>query len=249
MATGVSPLRRANDAAIAGGATEPVTPPVGTCALHLFCHLDEDFDAEALAAAVDAARSAGVQVTAFAVLGHKAHAGFLLLHPDLWTLRRTQAAIEATGVRAIDSFLSITEVSEYAASLPETAKRHRLQPILPPEGSRLIAFYPMSKRRQPGDNWYALEFDERSRLMHDHGRHGRRHAGQVVQLVTASTGLDDWEWGVTLFAADPAAIKDVVYELRFDEASARFAEFGPFTVGLICEPRDLASLATGGRKP
>ena len=122
------------------------------------------------------------------------------------------------------------------------AKRHRLHPALPPEGARLLAFYPMSKRRHAGDNWYALDFEERSRLMHDHGRHGRKHAGDVVQLVTASTGLDDWEWGVTLFAADPAAVKAVVYELRFDEASARYAEFGPFTVGLICDVADLAAL-------
>ena len=232
----MSPLRRAVTAT--SSAIGPVAPPEGTCVLHLFCRVD-DSDRDALSSAVATARDCGARVTTFAVVGHKAQAGFLVLHPDLWVLRRAQATIEEAGARIVDSFLSITEVSEYAGELSEVAKRHRLDPQLPPEGSQLIAFYPMSKRRGFADNWYSLAFDERSRLMHDHGRHGRRHAGKVVQLVTASTGLDDWEWGVTLFASDPAAIKDVVYELRFDEASARFAEFGPFTIGLICEPEDL----------
>lgn len=225
--------------------TTPVTPPVGMCALHLFVDLAPDFDHRTLADALAPTADDGTQVVTFAVIGHKADAGFLLLHTDLWVLRRAQARIEAAGVRTTDSFLSITEISEYADRLPDAAKRHRLNPVLPPDGSRVIAFYPMSKRRHASDNWYSLDFDERARLMHDHGAHGRRHAGKVVQLVTASTGLDDWEWGVTLFGADPAAIKDVVYELRFDEASARYAEFGPFTVGLLCEPAELASLVAG----
>lgn len=243
----MSPMRRATPAAEA--TTDPVVPAAGLSVLHLFCRLDHSADIDALTTGVSAARDTGTQVTTFATVGHKAHAGFLLLDPDLWTLRRLQATIEGAGFSVVDSFLSITEISEYAERLADQAKRHRLHPALPPEGSRLLAFYPMSKRRQPVDNWYVLDFDERSRLMHDHGRHGRRHAGKVVQLVTASTGLDDWEWGVTLFAADPTAIKDVVYELRFDEASARFAEFGPFTVGLICDPGDLALLAPPRRQP
>jgi chlorite dismutase len=105
----------------------------------------------------------------------------------------------------------------------------------------------MSKRRSVDANWFALDFDERFRLMHDHGRHGRRHAGKVVQLVTASTGLDDWEWGVTLFATEPTALKDVVYELRYDEVSARYADFGPFIVGLLCAPPELEILSRTGR--
>lgn len=232
----MSPIRRGVVAS--STPTTPVTPPVGAAVLHLFCRLD-GVDGDALVQAVADARDQGVQVTVFSVLGHKAQAGFLLLDRDLWALRRAQAAIEAAGAQPVSSFLSITEISEYAESLPDAAKRHRLHPDLPPEGARVLAFYPMSKRREGDDNWYALDFEERSRLMHDHGRHGRRHAGKVVQLVTASTGLDDWEWGVTLFASDPAAVKDVVYELRYDEASARFAEFGPFIVGLICEPGDV----------
>lgn len=220
-----------------------VTMPVGVAVLHLFCRLRPDFDPAALSEAVASAADAEVQVVTFAVVGHKADAGAMLLGGDVWALRRAQAAIAASGLAIVDSYLSITEISEYAGSLPESSKRHRLYPHLPPESAGVIGFYPMSKRRTATDNWYSLEFEERSRLMHDHGRHGRRHAGKVLQLVTASTGLDDWEWGVTLFAAEPSALKDVVYELRYDEASARYAEFGPFIVGLLCPPEDLASLA------
>jgi chlorite dismutase len=91
----------------------------------------------------------------------------------------------------------------------------------------------MSKRREAIGNWYALPYEERLRLMEGHGRVGRRYKGEVVQLITGSTGLDDWEWGVTLFAREPNAIKMCVHEMRFDEASAVYADFGPFYVGLV----------------
>ena len=97
----------------------------------------------------------------------------------------------------------------------------------------MICFYPMSKRRGGDDNWYALDFEERKALMAGHARVGRTYAGRVLQLITGSTGLDDWEWGVTLLADDPAALKEIVYEMRFDEVSARYAEFGPFFTGLV----------------
>lgn len=235
----MSALRR-GAAAPARAGSAPV--PAGLAVLHLFARLRADFDAAALASSLDTAEESGVQALTFAVLGHKAQAGVMLLGPELWALRTIQAAVEASGFDLVDSYLSITEISEYAESLPEVAKRHRLHPVLPPEGARVMAFYPMSKRRHADANWFALDFDERNRLMHDHGRHGRRHAGKVVQLVTASTGLDDWEWGVTLFATDAAALKDVVYELRFDEVSTRYAEFGPFTIGLLCAPSELETL-------
>ena len=96
----------------------------------------------------------------------------------------------------------------------------------------------MSKRRTGDDNWYALDFDARKELMAGHARVGRTYAGRVVQLITGSTGLDDWEWGVTLFADDPGALKDIVYEMRFDEVSARYAEFGTFITGLVLEPAE-----------
>ena len=115
--------------------------------------------------------------------------------------------------------------------MPEEHLQARLYPQLPPEGKRAFCFYPMSKRRGDEDNWYALAFEERKRLMIDHGKSGRRFAGRILQLVTGSTGLDDYEWGVTLFGVRPDDLKDTVYTMRFDEASARFAEFGPFFAG------------------
>ena len=131
------------------------------------------------------------------------------------------------------SYVSLTELSEYSKGLPEAHLQARLYPQLPPDGKRAICFYPMSKRRGEDHNWYALDFDERKRLMIDHGQSGRRFAGRIVQLISGSTGLDDFEWGVTLFGVHPDDLKDTVYTMRFDEASTRFAEFGPFYAGII----------------
>jgi chlorite dismutase len=91
----------------------------------------------------------------------------------------------------------------------------------------------MSKRRDPGANWFTLPFDQRKELMYGHGKVGREFAGRISQLITGSTGIDDWEWGVTLFAADPVDLKECVYQMRFDEASALYAEFGTFITGLL----------------
>ena len=96
----------------------------------------------------------------------------------------------------------------------------------------------MSKARDPAANWYRLPFGERRELMHGHGKVGRRYTGRVLQLVTGSTGLDDFEWGVTLLADDLSAIKEVVYDMRFDEVTASYGRFGPFLVGLTCDPAD-----------
>jgi len=167
------------------------------------------------------------------------------------------------------SYLSITERSEYTATAQDEAERlvqeeglvagtpehaealeafdqrmaayaeHRLHPRLPRK--QVIGFYPMSKRRAADANWYALDFATRRALMAGHARIGRTYRGRVLQLVTSSTGLDDWEWGVTLLADDLKALRDIVYEMRFDEVSARYAEFGPFVTGLVLEPHDLFS--------
>ena len=116
--------------------------------------------------------------------------------------------------------------------------RHdRLYPVLPEW--EFFCFYPMSKRRGPGQNWYALDFEKRRELMGGHMRVGRTYAGRVRQLVTGSTGLSDWEWGVTLFAHDPYEIKAIVYEMRFDEVSHTYAEFGPFYNGLPLPLREI----------
>jgi chlorite dismutase len=108
----------------------------------------------------------------------------------------------------------------------------RLYPALP-EGMPYVCFYPMSKRRVVGQNWYALTLEERSRLMQAHGVTGRRYAGRVQQVITGAIGLDAWEWGVTLFARDPLDVKRLVTDMRFDEVSAQYAEFGAFYVGRV----------------
>jgi len=113
----------------------------------------------------------------------------------------------------------------------------RLYPVLP--DWEYFCFYPMSKRREPGQNWYALDFEKRRELMGGHMRVGRTYAGRVRQLVTGSTGLDDWEWGVTLFAHNPYDIKAIVYEMRFDEVTHTYGEFGPFYNGLPLPLREI----------
>ena len=141
--------------------------------------------------------------------------------------------------------MSITEVSEYAAGVPDEMKNMRLYPDLPPEGKSAWCFYPMSKRRGEADNWFTLEFDRRKELMYEHGASGRKFAGRVVQLITGSTGLDDYEWGVTLFCVHVDDLKDVVYTMRFDEASAVYAEFGPFYTGTVGSLHEVLSEALG----
>jgi chlorite dismutase len=118
--------------------------------------------------------------------------------------------------------------------------QRRLYPALP-DGMPYVCFYPMSKRRDSYQNWYTLSLDERSRLMHSHGATGRRYAGRVLQVITGAIGFDDWEWGVTLFAKDPLDFKKLVTEMRFDEASAKYAEFGKFFVGKLVPPAQLES--------
>ncbi|MFN2636109.1 MAG: chlorite dismutase family protein [Gemmatimonadaceae bacterium] len=120
-------------------------------------------------------------------------------------------------------------------SVAERASAHVRRRLYPerPNTMPYVCFYPMSKRRDHGQNWYTLSLDERSRLMQAHGITGRRYAGLVQQVITGAIGLDAWEWGVTLFAADPLDIKKLVTDMRFDEVSAKYAEFGQFYVGRI----------------
>lgn len=108
--------------------------------------------------------------------------------------------------------------------------KHRLYPVLP--DWPVICFYPMSKRRNEGDNWYALDFEARKKLMAGHAKVGRTYSGRILQLITGSTGLDEFEWGVTLLAKDTIDIKSIVYEMRFDEVTARYGEFGDFYIGM-----------------
>jgi chlorite dismutase len=201
--------------------------------LHLFCKPTPLADAEAIIAAVKEAQGEDHQVVTVTVLGHKADLAFMALGPDMWRLRRFQTDLTTAGLDVVDSYLSLTEVSEYAKGLPEEMKQARQYPQLPPEGKRAWCFYPMSKRRNAEQNWYALPYDEREQLMRGHGATGRTFAGRILQLITGSTGLDDYEWGVTLFGEHPDDLKDVVYTMRYDEASAIYAEFGPFYTGVV----------------
>ncbi len=213
--------------------SEPVSPSVGWCVLHLFCKPTARLDREAVSAAVKSTVDAEHQVITASILGHKCDAAFVALGPDWRVLRRLQSALQAAGYEVVDSYVSLTEVSEYAQGMPEEMLRPRLYPQLPPEGKPAFCFYPMSKRRGDGSNWFTLPFEERKALMHEHGTSGRRFAGRVVQLITGSTGIDDFEWGVTLFAQRPDDLKEVVYTMRFDQASAVYAEFGPFYAGFV----------------
>ena len=210
-----------------------LTPTTGWGVLHLFCRLAPDFDADALRKAVSAAEADGYQVVPVALLGHKADLGLMALGPDSWRLRRLQTEVAASGVVVVESYVSLTEVSEYAAGVPAELRQARLFPQLPPEGKDAFCFYPMSKRRGEQDNWYALDFEARKELMMGHGKVGRTFHGRVTQVITGSTGLDDYEWGVTLFGVHPDDLKECVYEMRFDEASALYAEFGPFYTGMV----------------
>ena len=214
--------------------TASVVPSEGLTVVHLFCRNDPArVDGQAVATAVKAAEGEGAQVVIAEMLGHKCDVAFMALHADMRVLRRLQSGLQAAGLSVADSYVSITEVSEYAKGMPAEMLQPRLYPVLPPEGKQAFCFYPMSKRREQGANWYTLPYDERSMLMHEHGTSGRKFAGRIVQLITASTGLDEHEWGVTLFGNHTDDLKDVVYTMRFDRASAVFAEFGHFYVGMI----------------
>lgn len=164
------------------------------------------------------------------------------------------------------SFVSMTEISEYVPSVEqfsqrllaegETAdsptyaakvegyagrlegmNRQRLTPDFPAYPN--TCFYPMNKKRKVGENWFTLSKDERNALMSEHARSGMAFAGKVSQLISVGLGVDDWEWGVTLWATNPEYLKDIVYRMRFDEASARYAEFGPFVVSYVCTPAEM----------
>lgn len=215
--------------------TEPASPAEGLGVLHLFWKLTPLADREAVAAVAKRARGEGDQVILVSMLGHKADLGVMALGSDLWRLRRIQTELAAAGLELVDSYVSMTELSEYAKGLPPEMANARLYPQLPPEGKPAWCFYPMSKKRDGDQNWFTLPYEERKALMYEHGASGRTFAGRVLQLITGSTGVDDYEWGVTLFAQRPDDLKAVVYTMRFDAASAVYAEFGSFYTGLLAD--------------
>jgi chlorite dismutase len=205
----------------------------GLGVLHLFCRPAASVDREVAAAAVKDFEAADGQVVIAAMLGHKCDLAVMALHHDWSVLRALQSGLQRAGLDVVDSYVSITEVSEYAKGMPEHLLQQRLYPALPPEGKPVFCFYPMTKRREAHANWYATPYAERDAMMREHGKSGRTFAGQVVQLITGSTGLDDYEWGVTLFATTPEVVKDVVYTMRFDKGSALYGEFGRFYIGYV----------------
>ena len=217
-------------------------PSVGWGVRHLFCRPSAAFDGEAVVAAVKRAQAAGDQVVTVSLLGHKADIGFMVLAEDLWRLRRLQSDLVASGFQIAGSYVSLTEVSEYAAGVPDELKEARLHPQLPEGQAGLVLLSHVQAAGCSGadghGNWFLLPFDERKDLMYAHGASRRRFAGRVLQVVTGSTGLDDFEWGVTLFANTPDDLKEVVYTMRFDEASAIYADFGPFWTGMVASVED-----------
>jgi chlorite dismutase len=173
----------------------------------------------------------------------------------LWTLRPTMEELneietEFNKLKLADytipaySYVSVVELSNYMGSdskedpYENPYVKSRLYPELPK--SKYICFYPMDKRRQGNDNWYMLSMEERREFMKSHGMIGRSYAGKVKQVITGSVGFDDYEWGVTLFADDVIQFKKLVYEMRFDEVSARYGDFGSFFVGNLLEADKIA---------
>lgn len=219
--------------------SEPMSPSVGLGVIHLFCKPFPDFNGLDLVKTVKAAESAGVTVITVSMLGHKADVAIMGLAADMRELKKLQTGVQHSGLEIVDSYVSLTEVSEYAKGMPQEMLNARLYPQLPPAGKNAWCFYPMSKRREHKDNWFTLDYDKRKELMEEHGKSGRAFAGRVIQLVTGSTGLDDFEWGVTLFAVNPDDLKEVVYTMRYDEASAVYAEFGAFYVGMVTPVEEL----------
>ncbi|MFM7534225.1 MAG: chlorite dismutase family protein [Acidimicrobiales bacterium] len=213
--------------------SDAVVPSTGWGVLHLFCKPTPLLDPDAVTAAVRSAEAADLQVVCVSILGHKADVGVLALGPDLRELRRLQTLLQHAGLEVVDSYVSLTEVSEYAQGMPPEMLTPRLYPKLPPEGKPAWCFYPMSKRREGHANWFTLPYERRHELMLEHGTSGRKFAGRILQLVTGSTGLDDFEWGVTLFGVHPDDLKAAVYTMRYDEASAIYGEFGPFYTGMV----------------
>ncbi len=219
---------------------------------------------QVLAALDPRGRQATARLQSFAVSGHKADFGLLLMDPEPLKIDALHQALLSSRLgpclQPVYSFVSLTEVSEYVPTVPQYAarlvqegqvegsppyqarvkayaarlavmNRQRLTPELPAWPA--TCFYPMNKRREVGANWFQLPFSARSRLMTEHGRSGMQFADRVTQLISVGVGLDDWEWGVTLWARQPQFLKDIVYRLRFDEASAVYAEFGPFYTGYV----------------
>ncbi len=182
----------------------------------------------------------------YTIVGQKADFMFMILRPTMEELNALENEFNKLKIAEFTiptfSYVSVVELGNYMPSDENPYEnphvRERLYPILPKANH--ICFYPMDKRRQGNDNWYMLPMDERRSLMKSHGMIGRQYAGKVKQIITGSVGFDDYEWGVTLFADDVLQFKKLVYEMRFDEVSARYGEFGAFYVGNLLKEDAIA---------
>lgn len=181
----------------------------------------------------------------YTVVGQKADFMFMLLRPTLEEINELELEFNKTMLAEFTiptySYVSVVELSNYLPAGEDPYQNPeilaRLYPTLPK--AKHICFYPMDKKRQGEDNWYMLSMEDRRGMMRSHGMIGRQYAGKVKQIITGSVGLDDYEWGVTLFSDDPLQFKKLVYEMRFDEVSARFGDFGSFFVGNILPSEQL----------
>ena len=212
----------------------------------------------------------------FSQLGHKGDLMLVHFRRSFEELNQAELAIAnlelADYLEPTTSYLSAIELGLYEASVAlykdlvakniephskewdntveaELARQRekvstRIFPKLPPH--RYLCFYPMDKKREGADNWYRVDIERRRDLMREHGMVGRRYAGKVTQIISGSIGFDDWEWGVDLFADDALVFKRLVYEMRFDEASAGYARFGPFYFAIRTEPAELGKLLIRG---
>jgi len=188
----------------------------------------------------------------YSIVGHKADLMLMHLRPTPDQLNALELAFARTRFADYttrpDSYLSVLELSLYEAQARGVVEnpmevpfvRARLKPRVPSQ--RYVSFYPMNKRRGESENWYMLPMEDRRAMMRSHGTLGHKYHGIVQQMISGSVGLDDWEWGVTLFAEDPLQFKKLVYEMRFDEVSARFAEFGDFVVGTRVQVDEIEQL-------
>jgi hydrogen peroxide-dependent heme synthase len=208
------------------------------------------------------------------VLGHKADVMVICFRRGFEELARAQLAFSRTALHDLleptSSYVSVVELGMYEmtakiheqlgakhkpgseeferafdAEMETQRQRVMNRLFLDMPKSRYVCFYPMNKRRGEALNWYSESFERRASMMREHGMIGRTYAGRVTQVISGSIGYDDWEWGVDLFADDPLVFKKLIYEMRFDEASAKFAEFGPFYTGLQFGSRNLTSFLNG----
>ncbi len=231
--------------------------------------------AEAAQALAGMQRGAQGTTFATTMLGHKGDLMLVHLRRSFDDLQAAQVAVARLGLapylEATTSFVSIVELGmyemtallhrrlgeqglaagseEFERAFDEAMEEQRQRVLgrlfIEVPQRRYVCFYPMNKRRGEQRNWYAQPVEERARMMLDHGKIGRHFAGRVTQVISGAVGLDDWEWGVDLFADDPLVFKKLIYELRFDEASAWYAEFGPFYVGLQFPPSELPRYLEG----